>query len=355
MKQITTLFLLLLSVFSFSQNIKTIYYDAEWKVINNKKNATYYRNIEPYSKDKTHFLVKDFYITGEKQMEAILSSIEPEINDGYSNFYYKNGQQNTARNYINGKENGVYKEWYSNGQLKMEGNIKDDNKTGSWSYFYSNGKLNTSGIYLNNNKNGIWKIYNIHGINYLNKIYLDGLLNKIEILDNKKIVYEYYSELNEKDNKENLIPFIDYNTENEYELFATAIIDNINFLENNIKLDQFDEVYAYTMLWLTNNPTLGKFGLNMTKFVADFPLKIEKTYEFESLMFKMYTLGLGKYSINRSTNRKDEIAAQVSGIETMLKLYNALKAKNTKAISKKMEKLSDLSIKNQLYDFIKNY
>lgn len=355
MKQFILIFsLLFITLIGFSQNTKTIYYDADWNVISNKKNASFYRNIEPYKEDKTHYLVRDFYITGEKQMEAVMSSLEPEINDGFSNFFYKDGKQNTARFYVNGKENGHYKEWFPNGVVEKEGDIKDDQKTGQWKYNYSDGTAKTSGIYTNDEKQGEWTINEIGGKPYLKETYKNGKLVKLDLLHNKGIYYEYYSTF-DSTGKSSISPILDYTTDEEYKLTEPYIRKNVQFLETDTKLDDIDLVYGFTLLWLTNCPYLGKFGVYMNKYVLDFPLKIEESYEFKLLMFKLYTIGLGKYSLDNYGNEKDEIKAQVSGTESMIKLYESLKAKNPKATSKKMEKLSELSKQGKLYDFIKNY
>ena len=45
------------------------------------------------------------------------------------------------RNYIKGKEDGLWKGWYENGQLQYEMNYKYGKREGIWNYYNEAGKL----------------------------------------------------------------------------------------------------------------------------------------------------------------------------------------------------------------------
>ena len=64
--------------------------------------------------------------------------------------------------YLNGKKNGVCKEFYKNGKLKFNGNYSNGKRNGKGSEFHDNGELKFKGEYLNGKKwNGT--LYSING------------------------------------------------------------------------------------------------------------------------------------------------------------------------------------------------
>jgi len=337
-----------------SQTNKLIYYDSDWKVISDKSNASYFRKIEDQPNNPKHFLVKDFYITGEVQMEAEMTSIDPEIMDGDVKFFFKNGKQHTSRKYRDGKEDGYYKEWYENDKLEKEGLMENDELNGEWKYYYANGKLRTTGSYIAGSTSGIWKTYNLDGEYYLQQNYKDNQLIGIKLIDNSKGLYEYYTEI-DSIGKINIIPFIGYDTDKEYKLVEPLIKDNINFLQKCTDFNTFQINYPYTMIWLTNCPYMGKFEINATKFMVEYTTEIEKSYKYSSFMTKMYILGLGAYLLENNGKINDLNKFHETGALFLINYYLSLKKIDSKEKSKKIEMLAELNSRGKLLDYIKKY
>jgi len=65
-----------------------------------------------------------------------------------SNFHGFKGEGN----FIDGKQNGLWKYYYTNGQLYSEGNFKDDNKIGCWKYYDGNEKPYIEGRLFDKNE-----------------------------------------------------------------------------------------------------------------------------------------------------------------------------------------------------------
>jgi clan AA aspartic protease (TIGR02281 family) len=87
-------------------NNKTYYYNADWKGVNNKSVATYYRIADNNTKK-----YKDYYSDGKLQCEGGFISIDPNdatksIYDGEQKTYYKSGKLSRKSLFKNGKREG---------------------------------------------------------------------------------------------------------------------------------------------------------------------------------------------------------------------------------------------------------
>ena len=353
MRCLIIFFGILIGGLSYGQENKIIYYDASWKVISSENGASFYREIEEPKKKADHFIVKDFYITGELQMKAEYASMEPEIKYGQATFYYKEGPKQSERFFVNGKESGDYKEWYPNSHVKAEGQMKSAKKEGDWKYYYSNGKLRMDGNYLDDNKNGDWKIYTISGQYYLKYSYEKGLLIKVELLDDSNGYVEYFTDANEGEHS--LTPYIGFNTPSEYKVTEELIRKNIKLLQSSTDFSVRSILYPFTLIWLTNCPYLGRFEVNVSKFMIDYTQKIDQSYKYHSFMTQMYTLGLAAYFFENAGNIKDKVAFHESGALFMINYYQALKKIDSKSTCIEMEELVKIKAKNKLNTFIKKY
>ena len=149
-----TIKILVLSIFLtlashvFSQKHKKIYYDEKWKTTTNS-NAPFYRLISYDKNDRIIGNVKDYYASGELQMELEPISID-KSDDSKSKWkkkigYYKSGRKEICENYD------------ANGNL-VETINWEDKKITSFSYFESVGL------------NQIEEFALIHSNNYFNDI-----------------------------------------------------------------------------------------------------------------------------------------------------------------------------------------
>ncbi|MBS1651086.1 MAG: hypothetical protein JSU07_03670 [Bacteroidetes bacterium] len=95
-----------------------LYYNDKWKQVESIENAAYYRDIE-FSKDggvNSEKVAYDYFITGEKQFEGKLLSINPDVLDGKCTFYHKNGKVESVVMYERGNVVKVIEAYDENGK-----------------------------------------------------------------------------------------------------------------------------------------------------------------------------------------------------------------------------------------------
>jgi len=173
---------LLIGCYCFSQD--TTFFDSNWKKVS-RVNASYFSILKKQDNkwQKTDYFAK----TRQIQMRGTLSAINPEVKDGYFEWFFANGQlkhkgnyingeetgqhfwynQNgnieAIENYVNGKFDGAVKEYYSNGVLKDKGVFSNGLQNGWAEYYREDGSLQSEGNFKNNNRDGIWKYYDEKG------------------------------------------------------------------------------------------------------------------------------------------------------------------------------------------------
>jgi len=65
----------------------------------------------------------------------------------------------------------------------------------------------------------------------------------------------------------------------------------------------------------------------------------EKKYKYNAEIFNQYTLGMGAFKLSTADKAKDEEAAQLAGIESAIRAYEAILAEQPKAKSVLMDDL----------------
>jgi hypothetical protein len=88
----------------------TLFFNKKWKKCE-RNSAAYYRLI---SKADSLYIVNDFYMNGRIQMEAIYSSLDPEVKNGKCTYYNKKGVKTSQGEYKNDLQSGVWKYWGKN-------------------------------------------------------------------------------------------------------------------------------------------------------------------------------------------------------------------------------------------------
>ncbi len=124
MKHLAILFFLFVIIHVSNGQVQdTIYYDINWKE-SCKIDAKYYRL---FGKDLHSGLVKvkDYYITGEIQMEGQYLTEEMETKTGKFIWFYKNGN------------------------IDYEGSYTDGKKVGKWIYYFKDKKVSANVEYKN--------------------------------------------------------------------------------------------------------------------------------------------------------------------------------------------------------------
>jgi len=181
MKTVLLLILIISCNMCFGQD--TIFFDAKWNSTT-KANAEFFRIDK---KEDIKWTRTDYYKTKQLQMKGTYSSITPEIEDGYFEWYYSNGKLRHKGNYVKGKEigehlwyrdngnieakenytdgklNGLYEEYHPNGKLMDKKSFLDGLQDGWTIYYREDGSIQSEGDFKKGNKNGEWKYYDESG------------------------------------------------------------------------------------------------------------------------------------------------------------------------------------------------
>ena len=151
-----TIIIFLLTFFGqicFGQD--TLFFNAEWEPTT-KTNAEFFR-IE--KKEGPKWLRSDYYFnTKQLQMKGTYSSLTPEKEDGYFEWYHSNGKLKHKGNYENGKHIGEHLWYGGNGNLEAKENYKDGHLDGAYEEYHPNGKLMDKSLFVDGLQSG-WTIY----------------------------------------------------------------------------------------------------------------------------------------------------------------------------------------------------
>ncbi|MEI6866351.1 hypothetical protein [Flavicella sp.] len=139
MKNIITITIIILSITKTIAQNDTLWFDNSWKKCN-KKSAKFYRPIPEKIGDL--YLVKDFYINGNLQMEVFSKYEKIFFREGKSSWYNENGSLCQQANYKNNTLNGLFISFYDNEKFEL---------------IYKNGKK-FEGTEIYNNYNDVGKL-----------------------------------------------------------------------------------------------------------------------------------------------------------------------------------------------------
>ncbi len=160
-------FMLFISIvpLSFGETkIDTLYYDKDWKVVDSKVFASYYRIYEV--PERTDNILKrkqfrDFYITGELQGEGTFTSLDT-IND------------------LNSIYDGEVVNYFKDGKVQSKGAFQSGRKQGEWTFYRENGLIRDHMFFEKDKLNGIYTQFRE-----------DGLCVQTEMLEGKPL-HDYY-------------------------------------------------------------------------------------------------------------------------------------------------------------------
>jgi uncharacterized protein len=140
-----------------------IYYNAAWKEVYEFDSALYYREITFDVSGKPQGIVTDFYISGKKQWEGQLLSLDPDVFEGECTFYYENGQIASHQSYKDKHKSGLWESYYENGQITEKVTFINNKPDGQYRQWWENGKVKQEGVYKMGKTVGDWKFYNEDG------------------------------------------------------------------------------------------------------------------------------------------------------------------------------------------------
>ncbi len=95
----------------------TTFWDGSWRRVQ-RANAVYYGWTTPA--DSGRCRIQDFYLSGERQMEALGWPGPPIVKDGPATYYFRSGAKRTTGRFANGKREGVWQYWNEDGTLRQK-------------------------------------------------------------------------------------------------------------------------------------------------------------------------------------------------------------------------------------------
>ena len=95
------------------------FFNEKWEQVYDSSAAiSFYRTVVP---KETGYIVRDYYVSGVKQMEAECSQYKPKlVMDGKVSYYYDNGVLKKEGTYEQNHERGVFSSFYQTGAKKEE-------------------------------------------------------------------------------------------------------------------------------------------------------------------------------------------------------------------------------------------
>lgn len=133
---------------SYSETrVDTLYYDKDWKVVNSKVFASYYRIFEVPDETEWKFNRKqfrDFYITGELQAEGTFTSLDTisdlkSVFDGEVIHYFKDGKVASKGFFQSGKKEGEWTFYKEDGLISSHMFFEKDKLNGVYTQFREDG------------------------------------------------------------------------------------------------------------------------------------------------------------------------------------------------------------------------
>ncbi len=89
----------------------------------------------------------------------LYDSISDNLFSGTAVSYYQNGQKHKSAKYVEGQENGAFKEWYRNGRIEEVAEHMDGKYHGLRTKWYKTGQVESTYEYRDGKRHGTWKMW----------------------------------------------------------------------------------------------------------------------------------------------------------------------------------------------------
>lgn len=144
--KITLLFIQLMYISSVYSQEKTdtIFYNSDWKKINVKESAKYYRIA---NKTDEGFKFVDYYIEGGIQCTGMTTTLDSDYKVGYFKYYDNLGNIESEGAFNSNQKNGLWKTYNKDGKLRWEIYYSNGKLDGQLISYHANGKQKRSDIY----------------------------------------------------------------------------------------------------------------------------------------------------------------------------------------------------------------
>ena len=174
---------------TFALNDTVVYLKHDMKPING---VLYCDNgdIGIYVNGKIDGLCREWYTNGQLMYEH---NYKDGKEDGLGRMWYDNGQLLYEYNYKDGRDDGLHRLWHKDGQLCSESNYKDGEYDGLYRQWYENGQLNRKSNFKDGKRDGWSKKWYDNGQLKYEVNFKDGKLVNEKCYDENgnKIICEY--------------------------------------------------------------------------------------------------------------------------------------------------------------------
>ncbi|NVO10801.1 MAG: TonB family protein [Bacteroidales bacterium] len=109
--------LIILSQGLIAQDTIKIYFDKNWKKLESFKDAAYYRKL--YKKGDLWY-AKDYYLTGQLQMEGSYTNKKCTKRSGTFTYYTEDGTIDSKGSFLKNKYEGIWNWYHPNGQKSSQ-------------------------------------------------------------------------------------------------------------------------------------------------------------------------------------------------------------------------------------------
>ena len=187
---------------------KRVFYDKEWKEIDDPSLASYYRIGTVDSFGRWQGAVRDYYRSGDVQMKG---KYLDGMKDGIFLYYTNRKTYSSAGRYAKEDVVGKWEDYHWNGILEKEVYYNDEtftrnvwdstgrqqvaNGNGKYVRWYSNGQMAEEGTYEGGKKTGDWYGYHEDGTPYFKEFFRNNrLVHGVSVTKNgRRFVYDQLS------------------------------------------------------------------------------------------------------------------------------------------------------------------
>lgn len=288
--------------------VDIIYYNKNWKVITNKAFASYYRYALYPANPTMAKEFKTYYIDGALQSEGSFLELDKN-DDANSKFtdtyisYYKDGNVEEKKTFVDGKLNGEYSIYFNNGNINKHFLMSEGRRDGLSATFTEDGKICTLTPYVSDQPDGYYVVVDIDG-NY-SKYSLADKQPVLETPSPSEIVTEY----------KNGVAWPYYNKNGLIVGASNTIVEDIGG-------------YRQIGLFLVNKSMIN-LDLDPSQ-IEIYSIKKDKRKEFEKISAQEYNDKIEKYvrrnsmmPAARNSNVNTNLGAQFSNSSNTVKDFQA--------------------------------
>lgn len=173
------------------------------------------------------FVYKQYYPDTRQMTHFITYSDKFQTKNGKFIEWYDNGQKWREGQHINGKAEGIWKEFrHSDGMLSSKGHLLNNVKEGEWTDYDTLGNISAAYFYKEGKRDGSFKILNPNGTIKSNGLYEQG-----ELIVEKNTINEVINE-SLKEEMPHLAACTNENKEMQWECNNKLMLESIY---NNVK------------------------------------------------------------------------------------------------------------------------